>query len=253
MKTTKIGLMMAMAAAALFTSCSEEQGTEVGTDSAPAITVYQYTAPGNPDNDLFLRIASNNKVEGAYYLCEKTTDYDAHLAEMGEAGYADYVVSNGTKMEGVSGASSGDINITGLIGEYTITAVGEGGGAKAVQTAVFEGLEWQEYCTATFTSMFFGESWDQVVLKAKGKNRYRLPDCYTEGFNIDFTMDADGNVSFDKQSTGWNHPDYGLTWFGGSANGSGRDGQTVYLVGKMSVSAGSFGESEETLTLPEGK
>ena len=42
---------------------------------------------------------------------------------MGENGYMDYVISNGTKIEGVSGNSNVDIFLTDLVGNYSITVV----------------------------------------------------------------------------------------------------------------------------------
>ena len=67
---------MGLLIAASITSCSEEQGTNPGEDSRPAVIIYQY-APGegyNADNDIKLRISANSQTQEAYYLCELTSE-----------------------------------------------------------------------------------------------------------------------------------------------------------------------------------
>lgn len=116
---------MGLLIAASITSCSEEQGTNPGEDSRPAVIIYQY-APGegyNADNDIKLRISANSQTQEAYYLCELTSEKADFIEINGEAAYMDQVTEKGIKLEEISGTSNQDVVVTGLIGDYTITAV----------------------------------------------------------------------------------------------------------------------------------
>ena len=107
-------LFMGLLIAASITSCSEEQGI-----------IYQY-APGegyNADNDIKLRISANSQTQEAYYLCELTSEKADFIEINGEAAYMDQVTEKGIKLEEISGTSNQDVVVTGLIGDYTITAV----------------------------------------------------------------------------------------------------------------------------------
>lgn len=67
-------------------ACSDDEGTDPGHDSAPAVTIYSYT-PGsgyNADEDVKIRIAPNSKVKDIYYLSELTTAKQEYVAENGE-------------------------------------------------------------------------------------------------------------------------------------------------------------------------
>ena len=99
MKKYIYSLFAVLLATATMTSCTEEEGSVPGNDAQPNVVMYAYTAkkPYNEDNDVTLRLAFNNKVEAAYYLAEKASEKDAKLSSMGEEGYMDYVVSNGSR------------------------------------------------------------------------------------------------------------------------------------------------------------
>lgn len=67
--------------------------------------------------------------------------------------------------------------------------------------------------TGIYTSSLFGQSWSQDIEKAEEANVYRLPDCYTEGFPITFSVDANGNIdNVSVQETGYKDKDYGMTY-----------------------------------------
>ncbi len=111
-------LFAVVLATATITSCTVEEGTVPGNDKEPNVVVYSYTAkkPYNEDNDVLLRLAFNSKVEEAYYLAEKATEKESKVASMGEEGYMDYVVSNGTKVADVT--TEADLAITDLYGKW---------------------------------------------------------------------------------------------------------------------------------------
>lgn len=158
MKKYIYSLFMVLFTTTTMISCIEDEGTEVGNDPNPVITLYQYNAgkPNNPDNDVMLRFATNNKVSEVYYLAEKTEDKDAYIKNNGEDAYLNYVVEKGTKLTDVSGTSNVDIVITGLYGEYTITAVAIGGNMKASAKTVFTGLDWTDVVSGTY---YYADSW----------------------------------------------------------------------------------------------
>lgn len=186
---------VALATVALTTSCTEEEGTEPGNDSQPSVIVYQYAAsrPNNPDNDIVLRFATNNKTNEAYYLVEKTEEKEAHVASMGAEGYMDYVVSNGQKIDGASGESNVDVTITDLYGAYTITAVAVSGSKKTSSESTFTGLAWEDVATGTYQ---FGASAN--LINALGlttapttlqvcttdNTLYRFEDVFGKGYSL---------------------------------------------------------------------
>lgn len=133
-------------------SCKVDEGTEPGNDSNPSVSVYQYkvSAPFNEDNDVKIRFATNDVVVEAYYFSEKTSDMEARYNSVGEDGYMDYVIENGTKIDGISGASNVDVTLTGLIGEYTITAVAVSKSSRSMSQTVFTGLEWEDVVQGTY-------------------------------------------------------------------------------------------------------
>lgn len=184
---------------ATLTSCTEEEGTDPGTDSVPSIIIYQYAAsrPNNPDNDIVVRFAANNKTSEAYYLVEKTAEKETHVSSMGEEGYKDYVISNGVRIDGISGASNADVTITDLYGAYTITAVAVSGNVKSASEASFTGLEWNDVASGIY---YFGASTNLInalglistptVLQVctTDADLYRFKDVFGTGYSLKINL-----------------------------------------------------------------
>lgn len=211
MKKYIYSLFMAFLAVATMISCTEDEGTEPGNDSNPAITLYQYSVskPNNPDNDVALRFATNNRVSEVYYLAEKTEEREAYIKANGEDAYWDYVVEKGTKLTEVSGASNIDVVITDLYGEYTITAVATSGGVKASAKTVFTGLEWEDVVAGTYqfsevSAPLSGVSSTPTVLQVctTDANLYRFKDVFGAGYHMKINLinfkatDKDGEYQF---------------------------------------------------------
>lgn len=213
MKKYIYSLFAVLFVSAAFMSCTEEEGTEPGNDSAPSIIVYQYATsrPNNPDNDVLVRFAANNKTEAAYYLVEKTEEKEARLSSLGEEGYKDYVVSNGTKINGISGASNADVTITDLYGAYTISAVAVGGNAKSMSETTFTGLDWEDVVTGTYyyralknLISYLGLTSSSTVLQVckTDATLYRLKDVFGTGYSLKLNLidyqgsDDDGEYQF---------------------------------------------------------
>lgn len=221
-------LFMAVAAVTLFTACSGDEGTEPGTDSNPAVTLYQYTVakPYDSDTDTELRIAANSKTKEAYVLCESTSDYQSRLSSLGENGYNDYVVKNGEKVEGISGASIADKYFTGLKGDNTITVVAvSSNGKMSGATATFTALSWTDVCTGTYQfgaagikNVYAAQVTTTLQVAENAPGTYRFKDLFGTGYSMKFTLtgdtgsDADGNYKITTvkgQGTGLAYGSYG--------------------------------------------
>lgn len=253
MKKYIYNIFAVLLAATVMTSCAEEEGTNPGGDSAPHVTIFDYEAasPYNPDNDIQLRLAANNQTEAAYYLAELTADKEAYVAANGEAAYSDYVVENGTQVEGISGESTADLTLTGLIGEYTITVVAVKGNTKVASEVEFFGIEWTTIGIGIYHSaMFVDENGDPAVFpievrKAGHAEWYQLPSVFEEGMNLVIKMN--GTSATVEQQPLFTDPTYGTVYAEGT--GSLVDGQ-IQLALTYTCAAGSFGLQQELLELP---
>ena len=204
--------IFALLLAAGFTSCTAEQGTEPGNDAYPKITIFQYgvSAPYNEDNDTSLRFAANTQTEAAYYLVEKSVDFEARLASVGEEGVADYIVSNGTPLAGIKGNSTDDLVLTDMYGLHTIAVVAVGNGMKTLSTTTFNGLDWEDFVSGTYyfyaalSSRLGIESAETVLQKCTtDETLYRFKDLFGEGYSMKIRLlpdyqdeDADGVYTF---------------------------------------------------------
>lgn len=196
-------IIMSLAAALTFcfTSCKEDNGTEPGTDSQPAATIYTYepSAPLNPDNDVNIRFVCNSKTSEAYYLVEKTTEKEAR--KMSEAAYADFVVANGTKLQLTedkhSGGKVSEVTVAGLLGDYTITAVAANGGTKTSATKTFRGLMWEDVVTGTYmysnanVQFLMGQITSRpttLQICTTDETLYRFKDAFGEGMHLKINL-----------------------------------------------------------------
>ncbi|MBQ8046919.1 MAG: hypothetical protein IJ196_03225 [Prevotella sp.] len=154
MKKNINGIFLMLTGLAVFTACSDDWGTTPGTDATPNVTIYQYDAPEGYDeeNDITVRLVGNQQTSEIYYFAEKTADKDAR--ELSDDAYADFVVNNGTKAsvsennlpEGIIAETV----ITGLAGEWTVSAVAVGNGQKKLSTIEYSTLPWNTLATGTY-------------------------------------------------------------------------------------------------------
>ena len=263
-------LFAVVLATAAITSCTVEEGTVPGNDKDPNVVVYSYTAkkPYNEDNDVLLRLAFNSKVEEAYYLAEKATEKESKVASMGEEGYMDYVVSNGTKVADVT--TEADLAITDLYGKYAITVVAVSGAKKASAVAEFTGLEWADVINGTY---YFGVKPDvtgesratTLQVCTTDNTLYRFKDVFGKDSHMKFQLlpdytgtDADGAYTYFRvpaTDTPFTYSSYGTVsvrdigyWQGNTAwitdNGyeSGMyEDYTCYIAVQYYCSGGSLG------------
>lgn len=233
----------------MFSACSEDAGTDPGTDGTPVATVYQYTAPSpyNSDNDCFLRIAANSAVKEVYYLAQLTTDKEA--LNMDDAQYADYVVSKGKAMD-VKAGSAADVYITDLHGSYTIGVVAVNGNTKTLRTTTFDGLDYKPWGTGTYTSDFFGDSWKVNIEHSDIGDRYRIKDNWYEGYGFAWSYEGKNVTVYPTTfETGYVHSKYGMVSATDQGSTYDEKKKTFTFNFKWTVSAGSFGVYAEYLTL----
>ena len=193
-------LFLVLFALLVFTACSDEQGTDVGNDSQPKVSLYNYGAPppADSDNDLILRVAANNKTESAYYFVESKQMKETR--GMSDAEYAEFVAANGTLISGINGESVADVIVAGLYGDQVISVAAVGGGKKTLSSIEFTGLAWREVTTGTY---YFGsysrramagcpESKEVTLLVCTtDANLYKIKDLYGAGYSLKFKKTGD--------------------------------------------------------------
>lgn len=248
MKKNILYLASLLLGVTLFASCSPDEGTEPGSDKNPVATVFTYSSPGdgyNADNDVHFRVVTNSKASEVKYLAELTSAKEAR--NMTDDQYADYVEQNGTSVE-VGANNYKDVYLTDLHGIYTITVVNN---SKIASQFSFSGLNFTDWGTGTFTSDFFGGSWEVKIQHSDVGDRYRVFSLYTyEGYNLDFTINGSSvSVVNSPVETGYVHSRYGMisVYDGGCTYDS--SSSTVTFNFTFRVSAGSFGSYAETLVM----
>ena len=226
MKKYIYGLFLALVSVAMFTACSDEEGSNPGSDSQAKVTLYQYTAtsPNDADIDTQIRIATNSATQSAYLLVEKTADYESRVAELGEEGYKDYVVEHGEKVEGAEGAANVDKTIKSLSGSNTIAVVAVGKN-KYMATVEFTANTWTTVAEGTYNftgigASLFGAS-QPATLQVNDANPklFRFKDFWTTGKHLTFDLTGkkgqlqDGSVvsvlEVPEQATPFTYGDYG--------------------------------------------
>lgn len=250
MKKHISNLMLFLLGTVLFTACSADEGQEPGGDSTPKATVYTYTASGNynPDNDCYIRVSANSATAEAYYLAELQSEKKAR--NMSDADYANYVVSNGKKLDKIAGASIQDVYITDLHGEYAVSVVAVKGSTKTIQTIEFAGLDYKPFGKGTYSSEWFEDEWEVDVEYSEVGNRYRIANCWGEGLGFSVAVKgSSATVVPSKIENVDNHATYGPV--AATDNGSSYDAatKTFTFAFKWTVAAGSFGVYNEYLTL----
>jgi hypothetical protein len=196
MKQNIINFAWALLGLAFITACVDEQGSEPGNDGAPVATIYQLdaNAPLDPDNDLVLRVATNNQTQAVYYANIPKDEYEAKFQQGGEDGIKDFITKSGTKVEGLSGASTADITIEGMQADYKIAIVATGAGKSMLKVIDFAGLAWVDVATGSYTFAlltFNKEKTVQNVVLQKCTNReglYRLNKVYGGKLSIKFNL-----------------------------------------------------------------
>lgn len=266
---------MAFVSVAMFTACSEDEGTEPGTDSNACVTLYSYTAeqPYDADCDAYIRVAANSATTEAYALAESATEKEANVAKLGEAGYADYVVSNGKKLDDIKGASSQEVVFQNLpAGDNVITVVAVGNGGKHASAVNFSSVTWSNVVSGTYS---FGVANIQKAYASSVEttlqvcdsdpNKYRFKNLFGFGNHLMLNAagkgtDEDGNFTMFRvpaQATGQSFGSYGVFNVRDVAEWQNDDGyldckiyesHDAYFWVQYYVSAGNLGNGYDEFT-----
>lgn len=215
MKNKIFALALSAFTAALFVACSaDDGGATPGGDSQPVATMYSYATslPYNVDNDIRIRLAVNDQVKELYIFAEKTEDFKTNLSELGEEGYKNYVIENGTKVDDLS-ENFVDTIFTDLYGEWTISGVTVSGGKKQLYQTTFLGLDWEDVVTGTYypnilqkKELFDNVSTTLQVCTTNDK-LFRFENLYGEGYSMKFSVtdiqyeDEDGVYNIARVAT----------------------------------------------------
>ena len=220
---------------ALFTGCSEDNGTEPGGDSTPVATLFQedVTKGMSVDNDMLVRVATNSATESVYYIASDSATYKKDFATMGVDGYNNYVVEKGTKVEDLGANGVKDVAIKGMEGDYVVTFVAVKGNVKHASSLPFLGLVWSKVASGQYYFQpqddgSFGLE-DATGLSQKSgvelqkcenvADTYRFKNLYGEGNSLKFTVvggpftSQSGNkyyqLQVDQQLTGFSNAKLG--------------------------------------------
>ena len=209
------------------TSCSEEEGLMPGNDKNPAVTLYLYDTPAEYDGDCdaYFGLFSNNQATDIYYLAELTSEKESHVASMGEDGYVDYIIQNGTKVSANVDAPA-YVVLTSVFGDQTISAVASNGKKKSdkAHSVQFNGVQWNTVCKGTYTrpagktyTKILGEEQEtELQVLSTDPTSYRFKNLYGPNKHMYFTYtgdayDEDGGVfcRVPAQSTNHTYSTYG--------------------------------------------
>lgn len=187
----------------LLGSCNGDMGTEPGTDPNAAVTMFAYEPDEesglNPDNDVIVRLATNNATTAVYYLAELTADVEAYkAANGGEEAYIAKVLAEGTKTD-VNGAENVDLTFTDLHGQYTFTAVATGKGDNFKAETTFLGADWTEITpgTSIWNFALCPDAVTKLMVCDQDETRYRIQNAFGEGQNFEFyKMDKTGSDEY---------------------------------------------------------
>lgn len=174
-------------------SCSADMGTEPGTDTNPAITMYSYTpevSDGvNPDNDILVRFATNSAVSELYYLVEPEESVNTYIKDNGSEAYMSKVIKDGVKLD-VKGADNIDKMISDIHGAVIITGVAANGASRSMATVSFTGLDWNKICSGEFSAnnIIPGSKICDLEVCATDNNLFRIKDAFKTGYSLKFNL-----------------------------------------------------------------
>ncbi len=224
--------LMAMGLVA-FASCTEDEGTEPGHDSEPNIALYQSTpsAPNDPDLDVQVLVAANNKVTDVYYFCESPQAKEERGLD--ENAYASYIIENGTKVsELVKDEAGNGKNATVIVnckgGDNVVTFVAVGGNKHQTRSFDFRGIPWTTLAKGTYyfaarPQAYFEMESAKTEFQQCGDDPtlFRYRDLYGPGIHLQLVKtqwkgeDEDGPYTFYRvpaQPTAFAYGTYGTIY-----------------------------------------
>lgn len=211
-----LSLLLLMATA--FVGCSDPEGSLYSNDS----TVYAFAGA---TQKVEMLASDGNKIIVPVYRGTTQGSSTLDLTLTPAKGIEDLFKLETTTVTFEEGKSIADavityedINLLGVTDIYELKLSFDQENASptnvsSITVKAQRKLTFKSIGTGTFTSGLFGQSWPQEIEKAEEANVYRLPDCYTEGYPISFSMDENGNIDdVALQETGYEHSSYGMTY-----------------------------------------
>ena len=280
-------MILAVSTVLAFASCEKDKyGTDAGNDTDPFIVVSVFSAefPNDPDCDAVIRVAANNATSDIYLLAESASAKEAR--GMSDEAYADYVVSNGTKLSFTSSQFDGslgtDITLSKLYGDNVISAVAVNSKGKYIASESFFGQKWEDVVDGSYT---FGKSFmasrvggtevsTTLQQNSDNKSNYRFKDLWGAGKHLNISLmnqkgeDEDGVYTFFRvpaQATPFTYGTYGtisvrdvgywqgdVSWIteGGYESGMYAD-HSCFIMVQYYVSAGNLGYGYDFFTPDE--
>ena len=203
-------ILLSAAFVAFFASCEADEGSEPGSTSEPTAVVFAYAADDDshdPDCDLRVRIASNDKAQKVYLFYEDTLSYQSNIASLGKEGYAKYVVEKGTEVSGAAGGNVAETYVTGLNGYYELSVAAVSGDKMTVRTIRVLGVVWQDLCTGTYyvqyrsrplSNIMGGYTFDPTFQSNPlDPAKFRYKDLFGKGYHMILTLTGDTDEDSD--------------------------------------------------------
>ncbi len=130
---------------------------------------------------------------------------------------------------------------------------------KSTKVSVMCDFDWEELGNGFYSSPeWWEEEFDVPIIHAKGSNIYRMVGLFQDGYDIQFTINADNTVTVPGQPS-WVHSSYGAVWLVGDANDT-ADGyagtydpaskKVTFILYHYVPGVGGFGTFTDTLTMP---
>lgn len=178
------------------TACHPEfEGQMPGNDKEPMAALYAFAptkADGayDADTDLRLIITGNDKTQQVFYKAFKTSDREG----MSETQVISEVLSSG---QSVSNPGEGvNVFVTGMQGNYTISAVAVNGSKQNLTETTFFGLTWTDVCTGRLRTRFADQATTAYeyltgVVLQKNEDQpglYRLKNPFGTGVNLQISV-----------------------------------------------------------------
>lgn len=111
--------------------------------------------------------------------------------------------------------------------------------------------DWADYSAGTYYSWWYEESFAQALQYSPAKEQYRFRNLMSEGVHFVFTWDGENEITPVPKTieTGMVHSTYGMVSATTNAASYDAGTKTFTFTRKWTVSAGSFGEGDDTYTM----
>ena len=123
-------------------------------------------------------------------------------------------------------------------------------GTPQIMVSIFQS-DWEPYATGQYTSWWYGATYAQDLEYSPKLERYRFPDVIAEGYALEFEWLPNDTVFVEPKAvtTGYVHDDYGMVSATTTEFQYAKDTKTFTFHREWTVSAGSFGDGDDTFVM----